>query len=126
MNSPFNSVLQGFDPYSICNTCLPQTKIPEWFSHRSRGSSETIQLPPNLYDDSNWMGLVLVPLFLSRSIRLSHLLIWIPTFLTTLFVSWIPIKVDWNLSISIVLLKKDSHGSIYVDSSGCRIYRAGH
>ena len=34
-------------------------KILEWFSHWSDEPQVTIPLPPNVYNDSTWMGLVL-------------------------------------------------------------------
>ncbi|XP_042961209.1 uncharacterized protein LOC122295976 isoform X3 [Carya illinoinensis] len=35
------------------------TKVPEWFNHQSRGPLVNIQLPPNIMNDRNWMGLAL-------------------------------------------------------------------
>ncbi|KAG6628751.1 hypothetical protein CIPAW_14G035300 [Carya illinoinensis] len=42
-------IFKGFDPFSASNTCLSDTKIPEWFSHHRGGSSATIQLPSNIH-----------------------------------------------------------------------------
>ncbi|KAG7943390.1 hypothetical protein I3843_15G035800 [Carya illinoinensis] len=43
----------------ISTAFLPQTKVPEWFNHQSRGPLVNIQLPPNIMNDRNWMGLAL-------------------------------------------------------------------
>ncbi|PRQ24256.1 putative leucine-rich repeat domain, L domain-containing protein [Rosa chinensis] len=41
-----------------CNTCFPESEIPNWFSHQSRASSITVQLPPNWFDKL-FLGLAL-------------------------------------------------------------------
>ncbi|KAG7946358.1 hypothetical protein I3843_14G036800 [Carya illinoinensis] len=56
-------IFKGFDPFSASNTCLSDTKIPEWFSHHRGGSSATIQLPSNIHGESNWMGLAVCTTF---------------------------------------------------------------
>ncbi|KAM1262430.1 hypothetical protein ACFX13_028240 [Malus domestica] len=46
-------------------TCsFPGIKIPKWFGQLYRsGSHARIQLPPNLYDDSNWLGVAVCVYF---------------------------------------------------------------
>jgi hypothetical protein len=46
------------------NYCFPPSKVTqEWFSHTNSGYSVTIDIPPNLYNDNNWMGLALCACF---------------------------------------------------------------
>nr|POE94869.1 tmv resistance protein n [Quercus suber] len=52
-----------FHPSTSYNFCFPPSKIQDWFSHPNHGHSVTIDLPSNLYHDSNWMGLVLYASF---------------------------------------------------------------
>ncbi|XP_050282604.1 uncharacterized protein LOC126723302 isoform X6 [Quercus robur] len=52
-----------FHPSTLYNFCFPPSKIQDWFSHPNHGHSVTIDLPSNLYHDSNWMGLVLYASF---------------------------------------------------------------
>ncbi|XP_030962619.1 uncharacterized protein LOC115983903 isoform X3 [Quercus lobata] len=52
-----------FNPCTLYNFCFPPSKIHEWFSHKNRGHSVTIDLPSNLYHDNNWMGLILYASF---------------------------------------------------------------
>ena len=42
---------------------MPSSEFLEWFNHRSDEPRLKIPLPPNLYDDSTWMGLVLCAYF---------------------------------------------------------------
>ncbi|XP_050253813.1 uncharacterized protein LOC126699887 isoform X2 [Quercus robur] len=53
----------GFDRCISYNPRLPSSEILEWFNHRSYEPRLTIPLPPNLYNDSAWMGLVLCAYF---------------------------------------------------------------
>ena len=57
------TLLQDFHPSTSYNFCFPPSKIKDWFSHPNHGHSVTIDLPSNLYHDSNWMGLVLYASF---------------------------------------------------------------
>ena len=57
------SVSQGFDRCIFCNPRLPPGEILDWFSKLSDKPWVTIDLPPNLYSDSSWMGLVLCAYF---------------------------------------------------------------
>ncbi|XP_059453459.1 uncharacterized protein LOC132183998 [Corylus avellana] len=65
--SPNNSLSTGpldFHPWFYYDFCFPPSKVTqEWFSHRSHGHSVTIDIPPNLYNDNNWMGLALYASF---------------------------------------------------------------
>jgi hypothetical protein len=57
-------MLQDFNPLLLYNYCFPPSKVAqEWFSHQSGGHSVTIDIPPNLYNDDNWMGLALFASF---------------------------------------------------------------
>ncbi|KAM2040150.1 hypothetical protein PS2_033679 [Malus domestica] len=40
-----------------CTCRFPGIEIPKWFAHLNKGGSAQIQLPPNLFDDANWMGI---------------------------------------------------------------------
>ena len=45
---------------------VPQTELPDWFSHRSSKSSVDsvpIQLPPDLFENKSWKGLALCVIF---------------------------------------------------------------
>uniref|UniRef100_A0A7N2LDJ0 C-JID domain-containing protein n=1 Tax=Quercus lobata TaxID=97700 RepID=A0A7N2LDJ0_QUELO len=53
------SDLLDFDQCRVYKSCFPLREIPEWFSHQSNEAPVTIPLPPNAYNDSNWMGLAL-------------------------------------------------------------------
>ncbi|KAL4600210.1 hypothetical protein ACB092_11G181800 [Castanea dentata] len=53
------SDLLDFDQCRVYKSCFPLREIPEWFSHQSNEAPVTIPLPPNVYNDSNWMGLAL-------------------------------------------------------------------
>ena len=46
----------------IYNDCFPKCEIPEWFFHQS-GSLLRIQLIPNLYTNSDWIGIALFATF---------------------------------------------------------------
>lgn len=48
-----------FDQCQVYNSCFPLCEIPEWFNHRRDEPQLTIPLPPNVYNDSTWMGLAL-------------------------------------------------------------------
>ncbi|KAB1210030.1 TMV resistance protein N [Morella rubra] len=52
-------VRKRFDRDAIHDYCFCPSKILEWFSHRSEEPVATIPLPPNLNDNSTWMGLAL-------------------------------------------------------------------
>ena len=56
-------LLQYFHPSTPYNSSFPTTRTPSWFNHHSRGHSVTIDIPPNLYDDCNWLGLALYASF---------------------------------------------------------------
>lgn len=48
----------------IYSSCFPPSEIPDWFSSPSfNGYSVTIQLPSNVYNDGDWIGLVLCAYF---------------------------------------------------------------
>ncbi|XP_050253550.1 uncharacterized protein LOC126699646 isoform X3 [Quercus robur] len=53
----------GRDQCIFYNSRLPSSEFLEWFSHRSDEPRLKIPLPPNLYNDSTWMGLVLCAYF---------------------------------------------------------------
>ncbi|PON67246.1 TIR-NBS-LRR-like protein, partial [Parasponia andersonii] len=57
------SVLRYFDHRSAFNFNFPIKEIPEWFDHQSGSSASKIQLPQNLQEDKNWMGLVICAAF---------------------------------------------------------------
>ncbi|KAF3953508.1 hypothetical protein CMV_021059 [Castanea mollissima] len=49
-----------FHPSTLYNSCFPTRSTPRWFNHHYRlGHSVTIEIPPNLYEDNNWLGLAL-------------------------------------------------------------------
>ena len=56
-------LLQYFHPSTPYNSSFPTRRTPLWFNHHSRGHSVTIDIPPNLYDDCNWLGLALYASF---------------------------------------------------------------
>ena len=57
-------MLQDFNPFLLYNCCFPPSKVTqEWFGHPSPGHSVTIDIPPNLYNDNNWMGFALCVCF---------------------------------------------------------------
>ncbi|KAF3943504.1 hypothetical protein CMV_029947, partial [Castanea mollissima] len=53
----------GFDRCILYNPRLPPCEILEWFGKLRDEFCVTIDLPPNLYNDSTWMGLVLCAYF---------------------------------------------------------------
>ncbi|KAG2663132.1 hypothetical protein I3760_16G013200 [Carya illinoinensis] len=55
-----------FHPSTRYSFCFPPSEVQNWFTHQSCGQSVAVDLPPKLYGDDNWMGLVL---FASFSIR---------------------------------------------------------
>ena len=57
------SVSQGFDRCLFYDPHFPPSEILEWFSDWNDEHWVTIPLPPNLYNDSTWMGLVLCASF---------------------------------------------------------------
>lgn len=57
------SVLKYFNPLAPFNFNFPSKEIPEWFNHQSNCSTSGIELPPNLHEDDNWMGLVICAAF---------------------------------------------------------------
>ncbi|XP_050282592.1 uncharacterized protein LOC126723297 isoform X2 [Quercus robur] len=59
----YRTAALDFHPSTSYNFCFPPSKIQDWFSHPNHGHSVTIDLPSNLYHDSNWMGLVLYASF---------------------------------------------------------------
>lgn len=65
LNGHILHVLKHFNPSSTYNFCFPQKKmyILEWFKHQSRVPRVRIQLPPKLYEDGNWRGLVICAAF---------------------------------------------------------------
>ncbi|KAF3957224.1 hypothetical protein CMV_017747 [Castanea mollissima] len=49
-----------FHPSNLYNSCFPTRRTPRWFNHHCRlGHSVKIEIPPNLYEDNNWLGLAL-------------------------------------------------------------------
>ncbi|KAF3952520.1 hypothetical protein CMV_021928 [Castanea mollissima] len=49
-----------FHPSTLYNSCFPTRRTPRWFNHHCHlGHSVTIEIPPNLYEDNNWLGLAL-------------------------------------------------------------------
>nr|XP_023929824.1 uncharacterized protein LOC112041155 [Quercus suber] len=49
-----------FHPSTSYNSRFPTRRTPRWFNHHCRlGHSVTIEIPPNLYEDNNWLGLAL-------------------------------------------------------------------
>nr|XP_023903894.1 uncharacterized protein LOC112015694 [Quercus suber] len=49
-----------FHPSTLYNSCFPTRRTPRWFNHHCRlGHSVTIEIPPNLYEENNWLGLAL-------------------------------------------------------------------
>ena len=59
LDTIFSDNSQDFDQCRVYKSCFPLREIPEWFSHQSNEAPVTIPLPPNVYNDSNWMGLAL-------------------------------------------------------------------
>ena len=57
------SLLQGFHPSTSYNCCFPPCKFQDWFSHQNHGHLVNMDLPSNLYHDSNCMGLLLYASF---------------------------------------------------------------
>ncbi|PON97453.1 TIR-NBS-LRR-like protein [Trema orientale] len=57
------SVLKYFDHRLAFNFNFPIKEIPEWFNHQSEWSASKIQLPQNLHEDKNWMGVVICAAF---------------------------------------------------------------
>ncbi|XP_040997960.1 TMV resistance protein N-like isoform X1 [Juglans microcarpa x Juglans regia] len=55
-----------FHPSTRYSYCFPPSKVQDWFTHQSCGQSVAIDIPPRLYYNDNWMGLVL---YASFSIR---------------------------------------------------------
>ncbi|KAK9995025.1 hypothetical protein SO802_024728 [Lithocarpus litseifolius] len=55
----YQSDLLDFDRCLVYSSCLPPCKILEWFRLQSDEPQLRIPLPPNLYNDSAWMGLAL-------------------------------------------------------------------
>ncbi|XP_022735585.1 disease resistance-like protein CSA1 [Durio zibethinus] len=47
---------------------IPGSKIPEWFPHQRDESSIKIPLPPNILNDSQWMGVAFCCIFVFRFI----------------------------------------------------------
>lgn len=43
--------------------CIPPNEFWEWFEYYNFGHSVTMALPPNLYNDTNWLGLALCAQF---------------------------------------------------------------
>ncbi|OMO65732.1 hypothetical protein CCACVL1_21411 [Corchorus capsularis] len=44
---------------------LPGSEIPEWFSHQREGYSIKIPLPPNIWNDSQWIGVAFCCVFVN-------------------------------------------------------------
>lgn len=42
---------------------IPGSQIPEWFSHQSDEASIKIRLPPNIQNDSQWIGVAFCCIF---------------------------------------------------------------
>ncbi|XP_030967384.1 uncharacterized protein LOC115987912 isoform X2 [Quercus lobata] len=59
----YKTAALDFHPSTLYNFCFPPSKIQDWFCHPNHGHLVTIDLPSNLYHDSNWMGLVLYASF---------------------------------------------------------------
>ncbi|XVF78455.1 hypothetical protein PTKIN_Ptkin14bG0134800 [Pterospermum kingtungense] len=49
----------------VFDITVPGSQIPEWFSHQSDESSIKITLPPNIRNDSKWMGVAFCCIFVS-------------------------------------------------------------
>uniref|UniRef100_A0A7N2LDH0 C-JID domain-containing protein n=1 Tax=Quercus lobata TaxID=97700 RepID=A0A7N2LDH0_QUELO len=57
------TAVSDFFPSAPYNCCFPPSKIQDWFSNQNHGCSATMDLPSNLYHNSNWKGLVLYASF---------------------------------------------------------------
>ncbi|XP_022735583.1 disease resistance protein RPS4-like [Durio zibethinus] len=55
----FANVTRVFDIF------VPGSEIPEWFNHRTDGSSIKITLSPNIQNDSQWVGVALCCVFVN-------------------------------------------------------------
>ncbi|XP_065622957.1 uncharacterized protein LOC136064755 [Quercus suber] len=53
----------GWDRCIFYNSRLPSSEFLEWFDHQSDEPWLKIPVPPNLYNDSTWMGLVVCAYF---------------------------------------------------------------
>ncbi|XVF70305.1 hypothetical protein PTKIN_Ptkin11bG0150900 [Pterospermum kingtungense] len=50
---------------STVDIIIPGSEVPEWFSKRDESSSIKIALPPNIRNDSQWLGMSLCFVFVS-------------------------------------------------------------
>ncbi|XVF70315.1 hypothetical protein PTKIN_Ptkin11bG0151800 [Pterospermum kingtungense] len=50
---------------STVDVIIPGSEVPEWFSKRDESSSIKIALPPNIRNDSQWLGMSLCFVFVS-------------------------------------------------------------
>ena len=57
LNIIFSANFQDFDQCHVYDSCFPLCEIPKRISHQSDEPPVTIPLPPNVYNDSTWMGL---------------------------------------------------------------------
>ena len=93
----------------LYNNCFPPNKeTQEWFTHQSGGHSVAIDIPPNLYNDNNWMGVALCVCFSfggNRETLLENLVSEIPHFLYCQFRRTVAGGIDDELSLGCSISK---------------------